>query len=348
MPFVEAGHGAVWSLALLTLLWSRAARCCPAQCDCSERAGSVDCAARGLSAVPSDLPPGTRSLHLQLNGIAELPDGAFGAVAPSLELLDVSGNGLAALRADALLGLARLRELRLANNSLRALAPGVLRHSLALRELDLSLNELPRLPRRLFYGLRNLSRLSLRRNRLAGVERDLVEPLVGLRSLQVAGNPWRCDCYTAELRSWLEWYTYRGGLVDELHCALPQEFKGRNLLSIPSEVFFLCSLVRDGSPSRGQEGGDRAGSVQSGAPPCTVASRNPPASVRRAVGTLAVAGVICGVISLMMVVAATYGCLYAAMMSKVHQPEAAACQLLVRDASDENRDAKEPLNPGTV
>ena len=86
--------------------------------------------------------------------------------------------------------------------------------------------------------------------------------------------------------------------------------------SLPAEMFLRClydpsSPSSPSSPSR---------------PPCPhrphvggedcVRTRYRPASVRRAGATQAVAGVVCGTVCVMMVVAATYGCVYASLMAR--------------------------------
>ena len=90
-----------------------------------------------------------------------------------------------------------------------------------LRGLDLSDNGLAWLPAGLLGGLRGLIWLSLARNRLGVLGRGALEPLGRLENLQLAGNPWECDCRLGGLRHWLDWMVYRGQYWDqEYHCIL--------------------------------------------------------------------------------------------------------------------------------
>uniref|UniRef100_UPI00358FF401 leucine-rich repeat and transmembrane domain-containing protein 2-like isoform X1 n=1 Tax=Myxine glutinosa TaxID=7769 RepID=UPI00358FF401 len=325
---------------------------CPAACSCSSDTAMVDCSSQGLSQIPKNLPLNTRFLSLRNNSITSLPDRAFVNLI-RLEELDLSHNGIEFFPATAVRGLSRLLQIDIANNSINTVAAHSFTDTPSLVHFDLSNNRLSSLPMGLFLGLWNLSHLSLSGNQLPSLERDLLEPLVHLEQLRLAGNPWECDCYLANLRHWLEWYSYRGGEVDEVCCFFPKNLKDRRLINIPKEIFSLCpTLPGNGKP--GSMGGadigggngvgsdDLEGEEQKDG--CASPNRYQPVNVRRAVGTLAVAGVVCGIISLMMVVAATYGCLYAVMMSRMHR-EMKARQATPPGTPDETTDAKEPLNP---
>ncbi|XP_068022070.1 leucine-rich repeat-containing protein 58 [Melanerpes formicivorus] len=109
---------------------------------------------------------------------------------PALEVLDVSGTGLAELGAE-LLALPRLHTLLAKNNRLGG--PGSLPKGLgqaalsrSLRVLNLSGNRFPEVPPSLF-GLRGLRSLSLGGNRLHGIPPDIQE-LRSLEFLYLGGN----------------------------------------------------------------------------------------------------------------------------------------------------------------
>jgi len=101
-----------------------------------------------------------------------------------------------------------------------------------------------------------------------------------------------------------------GGQVDSLRCVLPVEVKGRDVRSLPAEMFLRClhgpspSWPRPPRPPGGEE---------------CVRPRPRPPSVRRARGTQAVVGVVCGTVGVMMVAAGAYGCVYASLMARCQQ-----------------------------
>ncbi|KAL0195477.1 hypothetical protein M9458_009049, partial [Cirrhinus mrigala] len=117
---------------------------------------------------------------------------------------------------------------------------------------------------------------------------------------------------------------------------------GRDIRGVPVEMFNYCLQLED-------ENGGGAGSTKGGSPPCfrgtstpssenavvhCVKQRYRPVSVRRAIGTVVIAGVVCGIVCIMMVAAAAYGCIYASLMAK-YQRELKKRQPLMGDAEAE-------------
>ncbi|XP_061107044.1 leucine-rich repeat and transmembrane domain-containing protein 2 [Conger conger] len=344
------------SAALLWFLWALAAVLgrgsgCPSVCACN---GTVaDCSGRGLLAVPAlSLSPGHSALLLPNNRLSVLPPDAF-ANATSLERLDLSNNFLDNLPAALFRDMANLSEVSLRNNSLTVLDRELFQGLTQLRRLDLSLNGLSAVPLGLLDDASGLTWLSLATNRLHALERAAFEPLANLQFLQLGGNPWECDCNLRDFKHWIEWLLYRGGRLDAVECTLPKDLRGRDIRGVPVEMFNYCLQLEDenggakgGSPPCGRGGGGpppsegppAAADAAAPAPDC-VRQRYRPVSVRRAIGTVVIAGVVCGIVCIMMVAAAAYGCIYASLMAK-YQRELKKRQPLMGDG-DADADGEE-------
>lgn len=166
--------------------------------------------------------------------------------------------------------------------------------------------------------------------------------------------------------------------MDAVECTLPKDLRGRDIRGVPVEMFNYCLQLEDengggGDGSRSGQGGGGGG----GGPPCSRNALNPsgetpisdnsgnsgddpssstggggeapsdcvraryrPVSVRRAIGTVVIAGVVCGIVCIMMVAAAAYGCIYASLMAK-YQRELKKRQPLMGDGEADGEDREE-------
>ncbi|XP_034529002.1 leucine-rich repeat and transmembrane domain-containing protein 2-like [Notolabrus celidotus] len=361
-------------LCLLVLL-PPSASSCPPPCLCYSD-GLVDCGGRGLSSLPPLhlLPSGSRSLLLANNKLASLGASAFANLS-SLEELDLSNNYLDNLPAGLFRDMSNLTRLTLHNNSLTVMDRELFQGLGGLQSLDLSLNGLSSVPLGVLDELQSLRWLSLAGNRLHGLERAAFEPLANLQHLELGHNPWECDCNLRDFKHWMEWLLYRGGKVDAVECTLPKDLRGRDIRGVPVEMFNYCLQLED---ENGAGGGDGSRSGQGGGPPCSrnalspsgatpisdsntaddsssntggggaggeapadcVRARYRPVSVRRAIGTVVIAGVVCGIVCIMMVAAAAYGCIYASLMAK-YQRELKKRQPLMGDGDADGEDREE-------
>ncbi|XP_057712122.1 leucine-rich repeat and transmembrane domain-containing protein 2 [Corythoichthys intestinalis] len=340
---------------------------CPPPCLCSSDGMLVDCGGRALTSLPPLhlLPAGSRSLLLANNKLASLGASAFANLS-SLEELDLSNNYLDNLPAGLFRDMSNLTKLSLHNNSLTAMDRDLFQGLGGLQSLDLSVNGLASVPLGLLDEPKGLRWLSLTGNRLVGLERAAFEPLAHLQHLELGHNPWECDCNLREFKHWMEWLLYRGGTVDAMECTLPKDLRGRDIRGVPVEMFNYCLQLEDENGGGGGGDGPRGGPPcsrgavnPSGAPPVSVGddassntggggeapadcvrARYRPVSVRRAIGTVVIAGVVCGIVCIMMVAAAAYGCIYASLMAK-YQRELKKRQPLMGDGEADADDREE-------
>uniref|UniRef100_A0A8C2X7J9 Leucine rich repeats and transmembrane domains 2 n=1 Tax=Cyclopterus lumpus TaxID=8103 RepID=A0A8C2X7J9_CYCLU len=318
-------------LALLGLLGS--VHGCPSVCTCY--GNTTDCSAVGLLSLMPILALSLELLDLSRNHFSALQPGAFSALG-SLRWLNLSANylGVRPVTSDPDDSTAALQ----GPNGVQGgdgLSKDAFRGLWRLRGLDLSSNGLLWLPRGLLDGFQRLAWLSVASNRLVALDRVTFEPLVGLQQLQLAGNPWECDCKLRDFKHWMEWLIYREGQVDAMRCSLPGDLKGRDIRGVPAEMFSHClrSPAREGAAGYGTRPPCPPGRI--GSNDDCVRQRYRPASVRRAHGTQIVAGVICGTVCVMMVVAATYGCVYASLMARYQREMKSRGQPLMAESGSD-------------
>ncbi|XP_008049938.1 leucine-rich repeat and transmembrane domain-containing protein 1 [Carlito syrichta] len=301
---------------------------CPDKCHCHLSTHFVDCSQQGLAEIPSHLPPQTQILHLQDNQIYHLPAFAFRSV-PRLTTLNLSNNSLSNLAPGAFHGLQHLQVLNLAQNSLLSLESRLFHSLPQLKELDLSSNNISHLPTSLGKPWENLTVFAVQQNQLQQLDRPLLESMPWLRLLLLKENLWKCNCHLLGLKLWLEKFIFKGGITDGVICGSPDTWKGKDLLKIPYELYQLCPLpAPDPVSSQAQRPRSAHGAVPR--PPenhssgerdlseCELKPKPKPANLRHAFATVIVTGVVCGIVCLMMLAAAIYGCTYAAIAAQYH------------------------------
>ncbi|XP_055985225.1 leucine-rich repeat and transmembrane domain-containing protein 1 [Sorex fumeus] len=293
--------------------------CCPEKCRCFSSSHSVDCSQRGLVEIPSNLPPQTLMLHLQDNQINRLPAFAFRSV-PQLIALNLGNNSLSFLASAAFHGLQHLQVLNLTQNSLHSLESELFHSLPQLRELDLSTNNLSHLPTSLGKPWENLTTFAVQQNHLQQLDRVLLESMPSVRLLLLKDNLWKCNCHLLGLKLWLENFIYKGGVIDGVICMSPDPWKGKDLLTIPHELYQPCSFpssdldsLRVSQPGSAHQAVLRSPESRS---ECELKPKPRLTNLRRAVATVVIIGIVCGIVCLLILVSTIYGCTYAALTAQ--------------------------------
>ncbi|XP_041130448.1 leucine-rich repeat and transmembrane domain-containing protein 1-like isoform X1 [Polyodon spathula] len=315
-------------LALIGILLIHQACGCPKECTCNLKTKTVDCRGQGLTDIPARLQPDTQELYLQNNQIHAVHPWAFKETS-SLQVLDLSNNSISILSTSSFQGLHSLLVLNLANNSIRDIDSKLFSPTNSLSELNLSFNSIASLPGNLADDFKNLTRLSVRHNGLQRLERTLLEPLSKLQALFLHSNPWTCDCQVIGLKLWLERFLFKGGIIDEIRCLQPEDLEGTDLRKVPYEMFQTCPSTNYNYPFSNIQHTDpepksshshtHDQQAEESVPDCDPKQRPRPVSLRHAIATVVITAVVCGIVSLMMLAAAVYGCAYAAVMAKYHR-----------------------------
>uniref|UniRef100_A0A8C5RBM6 Leucine rich repeats and transmembrane domains 1 n=1 Tax=Laticauda laticaudata TaxID=8630 RepID=A0A8C5RBM6_LATLA len=302
---------------------------CPLKCLCHPNSRTVDCRNQGLAKVPSHLPAETQILLLSNNGIQKLSQKTFRGT-QTLKILDLSNNSISGLLPETFRELEHLQILNLTNNFIEYVDNKMFSSLPHLKVLDLSSNNISRLPRTLGNKTENITLLSLKYNHLQEVDRLLLESLPNLKMILFKGNFWQCNCQVFGLKLWLETFLYNGGISDEIICSIPENRKGKDLLKIPYELYGTCfPTASQGHQVYWHHNSKHKGFAKHTHPSenggnntqinCERKSKPRLVNLRHSVVTVAITGVVCGIICLMMLAAAVYGCAYAVITAKYHQ-----------------------------
>ncbi|XP_038668709.1 leucine-rich repeat and transmembrane domain-containing protein 1 isoform X2 [Scyliorhinus canicula] len=336
------------TLEIFGLLFVHSVIGCPERCLCNITLKEVSCTGNGLSEIPNDVPPDTEILYLQNNHIHTISNAAFTDM-PQLQVLDLSNNIISSLSSNTFDGLHNLLNLNLANNSITYMDNKILHSTENLKQLDLSFNNLTSLPEGLFENQKKLIWLGMHQNQLHQLDTALLDSLSNLQVLLFQKNHWKCDCHVAGLKLWLESFLYKGGQIDEILCMEPEDLRSKDLMKIPHEKFQPCPSVKHKPSNAHSEHGSSTTQNHHGKnehdhhSECKTKSKQRAGSLRHAIATIVITGVVCGIVCLMMLAAAIYGCSYAALMAKYHR-ELKKLEHLGPEVEQGSAEEKEPLD----
>ncbi|XP_075038892.1 chondroadherin-like protein [Mixophyes fleayi] len=192
------------------------------------------------------------SLHMQHNSINSLSDNNMAGVqnlhwlyltgnninyiAPTafrnmkaLEKLHLDENMLTEVPTQALNGMSILAELKLSKNPIKSIGNGAfLPVSRSLQHLYLNDMGLQQISSGTFVGLgQSIKNLYLENNRLQSLPN--MKNFIGLEVINLANNPFHCDCYLLHLHRWIKSLNIKVGAT----CAGPKIMKNQKLRNAP-------------------------------------------------------------------------------------------------------------------
>ncbi|CAG4948496.1 unnamed protein product [Colias eurytheme] len=270
----------MWVLVMLALAAAVTAEC-PRHCECKWRSGkeSALCARAGLNAVPPRLDPTTQLLDLAENRLTTLRDDAFASAGllnlqrlylPACNLrsirqyafralvnlveLDLSRNRLESIPSHAFDSIQELRELRLNGNPITKIKDDAFAPLPHLVRLSLSSCKISDIDPRGFIGLEaSLEYLELSKNKLQVLHVAVLAPLRSLKGLELANNPWDCNCALRPLRDWMIRKNVPATIVPD--CALPPRLLHHSWDRLDLEDFAcLPEVTTSSSNIKGTEG----------------------------------------------------------------------------------------------
>lgn len=221
---------AVASSILLILSTVQCYSECPSVCTCIWKNGkqTSECTGKGLTVIPSDLSASTQVIDVSRNSFTEIPSRSFqkkglvnlqkiyvaecglSRIAPdaffqlrNLVELDLSGNKLRSIPAEALKDCPNLRRLQISHNPIHQIEGGAFSSLSHLISLGLANCHINHLQPGALDGLENLEQMELNGNKLTSLSISVFKPLRELHELNLHNNPWYCDCKIQKVRMWM-------------------------------------------------------------------------------------------------------------------------------------------------
>ncbi|KAJ8022496.1 Protein slit [Holothuria leucospilota] len=259
---------------------------CPDPCTCNVTTNVIDCSNRGLSSIPAFRTIALSKielLDLSCNNLTVLNSSDFNNILGfSVETIDVSLNRIVQIVGEFSDGNEAIgyRTLNLSNNALtffpRNIVPN--KHLKGDLIIDISNNFLEHLPAHMFADADSFYpgfQFSVRGNRLRSIHPNafsgpiIVDAILdfrnnhlesipetlklpeGVRSIKMAGNPWKCDCNFRWIAgSLFQNYTKLSPPI----CNTPSGVSGRPLFGLTKSEFACAPEVDDNAPILETEG----------------------------------------------------------------------------------------------
>lgn len=189
------------------------------------------------------LPVKLQELNLKGNHLREIaPLGCLS----SLTVLDLSSNQLSALHRDVFKNITNLENLDLSDNHISVLPGTIFNDLFNLKFVSLKANNLSKIEPRLFEDQARIQKLHLSYNRLQTLPEGLMDTFSIHHTLQLHGNPWKCDCGLWYLHDWVLRHGQNVEMLDRTLCESPGFLNRRSLDSVDKEQL-VCHMAKEHS-----------------------------------------------------------------------------------------------------
>ncbi|XP_033117023.1 toll-like receptor 2 [Anneissia japonica] len=122
----------------------------------------------------------------------------------SLEYLNVKYCGISVIDKNAFQNCRKLRSINLSNNRIKTLHNDIFQHMNLLMDLFLSNNKISSVESFPFNGSHHLKLLILHNNQITTITKSFgLQNMTGLKTINIAFNPYSCDCKLVWFRQWL-------------------------------------------------------------------------------------------------------------------------------------------------
>ncbi|XP_069033793.1 phospholipase A2 inhibitor beta [Embiotoca jacksoni] len=230
----------LWSLRVLLLTSSQIKEIQPKAFFSLSFLEKLDLSWNQLTTLPADFSTSLsalRELRLEHNNLRYI-SGYSLEYLDNMEKLDLSSNQLGSLGPGVFRGLSRLRQLYLNNNQLTVVQQGSLDMLPGLEVLQLNNNNISGIEPDALAPLCSLALLSLEGNKLHHLKfKTLISLHTTATHIQLAGNPWSCDCELHRVVSKI--LHVRHLHIDDyskLTCGDPPQLSGASLASVDSQL----------------------------------------------------------------------------------------------------------------
>lgn len=248
----------MWSSAYFSL-----SAACPEDCSCKWKSGkkTVECSDRGLITIPSNIDTETQVLDMCGNDLqilhrdtfqrsplinlqkmymrscrlGQIDKNAFRGLSNLVEI-DLSDNLLTHVPSQTFEDIPYLRNISLARNPIQKVDAFAFRLVPQLAKLDLSRCKIQSIRPKAFDNLDALDHLKLNDNELQELPTDTLEGLKRLRTVELHGNNWKCDCHLRSVKIWINESSIH--VPQPLFCSGgPERLKDKSLVELDAEDF---------------------------------------------------------------------------------------------------------------